>query len=191
MATKDATDLQAQILDTVRQTQAVAVDGLRSWTETVKQFTPKPAAWPLADQLPTPAEAVDSVFDLAGQLLAAQRQFVDRVEVAERLHIGSEHRALMVDKAVLQAERPHERTGTAQVRPWHAGEQVMLDLVVEPAEREVHHPAPAHVAGRQHLAAEVVQLVRFGEHRHALVVGGERAAQVEAEQALLDDDEDR
>ncbi|SRR6266705_1638 len=79
MATKDATDLQAQILDTVRQTQAVAVDGLRSWTETVKQFTPKPAAWPLADQLPTPAEAVDSVFDLAGQLLAAQRQFVHSV----------------------------------------------------------------------------------------------------------------
>src|SRR4029453_9691793 len=76
---------------------------------------------------------------------------------------------------------------------WGGGilEQVVLDLVVEPAEEKVHQPAAAHVAGGQHLAPEEVQLLGVTQRRHALVVGSEGTAQVQAEQALLDQHEDR
>ena len=77
----------------------------------------------------------------------------------------------------------------AQVGAGHVGEQVVLDLVVEPPEEEIDQAAAADVAGGQDLAAEEVELVGLGEGGHALVVGGERAAQVQAEQALLDQGE--
>ena len=54
----------------------------------------------------------------------------------------------------------------------HVGEQVVLDLVVQPAERDVDQRAAAHVAGRQHLAAQKVPVVVPAQDRRALVVGG-------------------
>ena len=67
---------------------------------------------------------------------------------------------------------------------------MVLDLVVQAAEREVGEPATAHIAGSERLAAQEVALIGGVQDGHALVVGGEGAPQVEAEQALLDDDED-
>src|SRR6266550_3105048 len=110
----------------------------------------------------------------------------DGVEVPQRLGVGGDQRALVVGDAMLLAERPDERSGPAQAGPWHAGEQVVLDLVVQAAEQEVDEPAAPDVARGQHLAPEEVQVVLFGHHRHAFVVRRERAAQVQAEQALLD-----
>jgi len=102
--TKDTTDAQGQILDAVRQSQAAVVDGLRTWTETVQQLVPGRTSWPTAaDQLPTPAEVVDSVFDFAAQLLSAQREFAHGVlgataPIVER--IGQE-----AEKTVQQAQK--------------------------------------------------------------------------------------
>jgi len=58
---------------------------------------------------------------------------------------------------------------------------MVLDLVVQAAEGEVGEPAAADVACRQGLPSQEVGLVGCHEDRHALVVGGEGAAQVEAE----------
>jgi hypothetical protein len=70
----------------------------------------------------------------------------DRVEVAEDFGEGSEGAALGVGEAVLLAEGADDRLRVAQVRSGHAGEQVVLDLVVEPAECKLEEPVPAHVA---------------------------------------------
>ena len=63
----------------------------------------------------------------------------------------------------------------------------MLDLVVQAAQRRVGQPAAADVAGGQHLLAQVVLVA--GRVRHALVVGCERHAEVDAEQRLVHEQE--
>jgi hypothetical protein len=78
---KDLTEeAQTQILATVRKSQEAVVDALRNWTEAVQKLTPQlPPNYPLAEALPKPAELVDSTFDFAEQLLAAQREFAHSV----------------------------------------------------------------------------------------------------------------
>ncbi len=66
---------------------------------------------------------------------------------------------------------------------------MVLDLVVQAAERDVGEPAAAHIARGEHLAAQEITAVGRVQDGHALVVGGERTAQVQAEQALLHDHE--
>jgi hypothetical protein len=79
---KDPTqELQAQVLDGIRKSQEAVIDGMRTWAETIQQLVPgtAQAAGPRTDQLPTPAEVVDSVFDFAAQLLNAQRELAHSV----------------------------------------------------------------------------------------------------------------
>jgi Rho termination factor, N-terminal domain len=65
------TDPQRYILSTVRQSQAAVIDTIRPWTTITEQLT-------RTLRLPVPdldfAAAVDSVFDVAEQTLAVQRQ---------------------------------------------------------------------------------------------------------------------
>jgi methyl-accepting chemotaxis protein len=79
---KDPTqELQAQMLDGIRKSQEAVIDGMRTWAETIQQLVPgtAQAGLPRTDQLPTPAEVVDSVFDFAAQLLSAQRELAHSV----------------------------------------------------------------------------------------------------------------
>jgi hypothetical protein len=79
---KDPTqELQTQVLDGIRKSQEAVIDGMRTWAETIQQLVPgtTQAAMPRTDQLPTPAEVVDSVFDFAAQLLNAQRELAHSV----------------------------------------------------------------------------------------------------------------
>jgi hypothetical protein len=80
---KDPTqEIQAQVLDGIRRSQEAVIDGMRTWAETIQQLVPgtaAQAALPRTDQLPTPTEVVDSVFDFAAQLLDAQRQLAHSV----------------------------------------------------------------------------------------------------------------
>ena len=74
---KDPTqELQAQVLDGIRKSQEAVIDGMRTWAETIQQLVPgtAQAAAPRTDQLASPTEIVDSVFDFAAQLLNAQRE---------------------------------------------------------------------------------------------------------------------
>jgi hypothetical protein len=79
---KDPTqEIQTQVLDGIRKSQEAVIDGMRTWAETIQQLVPGTgqAAVGRADQLPSPAEVVDSVFDFAAQLLAAQRELAHSV----------------------------------------------------------------------------------------------------------------
>jgi hypothetical protein len=81
-AKRDPTqELQAQVLDGIRKSQEAVIDGMRTWAETIQQLVPgtTQAAVPRTDQLPTPAEVVDSVFDFAAQLLNAQRELAHSI----------------------------------------------------------------------------------------------------------------
>ena len=98
-AEKDPTqEFQAQVLDGIRKSQAV-IDGMRTWAETIQRLVPgaTQAAMPRTEQLPTPAEIVDSVFDFTAQLLNARRQLAHSV-------LGATTAA---------AERAQEETGKA------------------------------------------------------------------------------
>src|SRR6266851_1064868 len=83
----------------------------------------------------------------------------DGIEVAQRLGVGARQAALAVRHASLPAERLDQGLGAAQVGPWHGGEQVVLDLVVQAAEREIGEPAAAHIARGERLAAQEVALI--------------------------------
>jgi|SRR6266487_624100 len=72
-------EVQAQILTTVRKSQDAVVAAVRKWTEAVQKLAPQTPAYPLAEALPKPAELVDSAFDFAEQLLAAQREFAHSI----------------------------------------------------------------------------------------------------------------
>jgi hypothetical protein len=102
-AEKDPTqEIQAQVLDGIRKSQEAVIDGMRTWAETMQQLVPgaTQAAMPRTEQLPTPAEVVDSVFDFAAQLLNAQRELAHSV-------LGATTAA---------AERAQEQTGKATGR---------------------------------------------------------------------------
>jgi hypothetical protein len=81
MASIPTQDLQDEILNTVRKSQEIVIDAIKSWVDTVHSNTPKnPAVQvPGADQLPKPEEVVASAYDFAEQLLASQRKFAEEV----------------------------------------------------------------------------------------------------------------
>src|SRR5215217_8476493 len=111
----------------------------------------------------------DHLWRLPGAIRSAERRS-DRVQVLEDLAIGPEHAGLVVADAVLAAELPDDRLRLSQLVPGHAGEEVVFDLIVEATVPEVRDRVGAHVAARQHLAAQEVYLAVLLEHRHCLVV---------------------
>jgi hypothetical protein len=105
------------------------------------------------------------------------------VEVAQRLGVRPEQGSLAVGQVAFGAERGDQRLEPAQAGARHGREQVVLDLVIQAAHSEVGEPAAADVARGEHLAAQEVGLVGRSQDRHPLVVGRERAPEVEPEQA--------
>ena len=117
-----------------------------------------------------------------------RRLSADRVQVAQRLRVGGREAHLGIRQPMLLAEVPDQGLRPAQAGTGHGREKVMLDLVVQAAQRKVSQPAAADVARGEDLTAQEIGLVRPLQDRHSLVVRGERGAKVQAEQALLDDD---
>ena len=81
MASTITQDLQDQFLSTVRKSQEIALDAIKTMVDTIQDFTPKiPSVdLPFADRLPKPQDVVASSYDFAEQLLKSQRQFADEV----------------------------------------------------------------------------------------------------------------
>ena len=65
----------------------------------------------------------------------------------------------------------------------------MLNLIVEPAQEQVGEPTSRDVPGRDDLTADEAQPCLWVDERHAFVVRGEAAAEVDREDRLLDCDE--
>jgi hypothetical protein len=74
-------DVQEQILSTVRKSQEIALEALKTWVETVQSVTAKipSVEIPFADQLPKPHDVVTSSYKFAEQVLSNQKKFADKV----------------------------------------------------------------------------------------------------------------
>jgi hypothetical protein len=96
MPSNIAQDVQEQVLSTIRKSQEMTIDALKTWVETVQSVTSSlpsipSVSMPLADRLPNPAEVVASGYDFAEQILTNQRKFANEVlEVASPLLPGEE-----------------------------------------------------------------------------------------------------
>ena len=89
-------DIQDQILSTIRKSQEMTIDALKTWVETVQSVTQSlpsipSVSLPLADRLPKPHEVVARGYDFAEQVLTSQRKFANEaLEVASPLIPGDE-----------------------------------------------------------------------------------------------------
>ena len=83
----------------------------------------------------------------------------DVVQVSQHLRVGADQGGFEVGKVVTQAVGPDEWLSPTQRGAGHAGEQVVLDLVVQTAHGQIDPSSAADVARGEHLAAEEVQLV--------------------------------
>ena len=73
--------VQDEILNTVRKSQAAVVEAIQTWAGAVQSVTPSLPELnvPFADKLPRPQDLVASAYDFAEQLLASQRTFAEDV----------------------------------------------------------------------------------------------------------------
>ncbi|HTP16779.1 MAG TPA: hypothetical protein VMK13_13200 [Streptosporangiaceae bacterium] len=74
-------ELQGEILDAVRKSQAAVVDAIQTWATTVRAITPElpDVNLSFSDKLPKPQELIAGAYDFAEQLLASQRKFAEDV----------------------------------------------------------------------------------------------------------------
>ena len=89
-------ELQGQILDTVRKSQEMAIETIKTWTDALQPMTSAipPVTLPLADNLPKPENFVESAYNFAEQLLASQRKFAEDV-----FHVTAPLTAVQAKKA--------------------------------------------------------------------------------------------
>jgi hypothetical protein len=80
------TQVQDEILNTVRKGQTAVVDAIQTWASAVQSITPSlpemklpEFSLPFADKLPRPQDLVASAYDFAEQLLASQRKFAEEI----------------------------------------------------------------------------------------------------------------
>src|SRR3974390_3529099 len=96
---------------------------------------------------------------------------------------------LVIAEVVVDAKLPDEVPGTSQARPRHGREEVVFYLVVESAEDESGPAATADVPGCNDLSRGEAHGGASVDERHALVIWGEAAPEVEREHGLIYRDE--
>jgi len=106
-----STQVQEEILNTVRKSQETVVDAIKYWVEAVQSITPKvPSVQvPFADKLPKPQDVVSGAYDFAEKLLASQRQFAEDVlEATAALQPGQEGRDAHDAKSAHDSRNGHD-----------------------------------------------------------------------------------
>jgi hypothetical protein len=87
-------DIQAEVLNAIRKSQAMIVDTIERWASTAQAVKPDMPELPFADslnfadKLPKPDELVKNAYDFAEELLASQRKFAEDVLKATAPLIG-------------------------------------------------------------------------------------------------------
>ena len=92
MANTVTQELQDQFLSTVRRSQEMALEAIKTMVDTIQNITPKVPSvdLPFTDKLPKPQEVVAGGYDFAEKLLASQRQFAEElVKATAPLMAGS------------------------------------------------------------------------------------------------------
>ena len=78
-------DIQGEVLNAIRKSQAAIVDAIERWASAVQSIRPELPELPfadslnIADKLPKPDQLVRNAYDFAEQLLASQRKFAEDV----------------------------------------------------------------------------------------------------------------
>ena len=74
-------ELQEEILNTVRKSQAAMVEAIQTWASSVQAITPELPELniPFSEKLPKPQDLIASAYDFAERLLASQRKFAEDV----------------------------------------------------------------------------------------------------------------
>ena len=151
-----STSAQEEFLAVIRKSQEAVIAVIRTLAEPVGTISPKlpSVSVPFADKLPGPADAVDTTYDFAEQLLASQRKFtegllkakpgdaVDRTyDFAEQLLADQRKFAeeLLRAMAPLKPGRAESAPATETYKP---GQVVPLDGTVECTR---HHDVQDHV----------------------------------------------
>jgi hypothetical protein len=70
---------QAKTLDAITQSQAAVLDVVETWAKSVEGTVQELPAIPVASSLPSLDELISVQFDFAGKVLAAQRDFADKL----------------------------------------------------------------------------------------------------------------
>jgi hypothetical protein len=76
---------QEQTLKVIRDSQEGVVEAVKAWASAIEKAVPtvpEVPALPLAEELPSPKEIIETSFGFAEQLLHAQREFVESVLAA-------------------------------------------------------------------------------------------------------------
>lgn len=105
--TEKTNAIEDQVLETVKQGQDAILKAVRTWAEAAENLLPDLPTLsdlPMADQLPTVSEIVDSSFAFADKLIASQREFAAAVLAAAKPLYG------VVDKT---ADAAAEKVKTA------------------------------------------------------------------------------
>ena len=73
--------VQEEILNTVRKSQAAVVEAIQTWASAIQSITPTlpEVNVPFAEKLPKPQDLIANAYDFAEQLLATQRKFAEDV----------------------------------------------------------------------------------------------------------------
>jgi hypothetical protein len=81
MASTVTQEMQDQFLSTVRKSQEIALEAIKTMVGTIHNITPKMPSvdLPFSDKLPKPHDVVASSYDFAEKLLTSQRKFADDV----------------------------------------------------------------------------------------------------------------
>jgi hypothetical protein len=77
-------DFAQQMLDMVEQSQKAILDAVRQWAEAGAKIMPELPSTPLTDLLPKPDQVMAGQFEVAEQLIAAQRRFAEDLLTALR-----------------------------------------------------------------------------------------------------------
>ena len=83
-ATEFVQTAQEQTIKSIRQTQQVVIEAVRTWATAVEKTMPETPALPFADELPTPKEIVQTSFEFAEKLLKTQREFAESLLAATK-----------------------------------------------------------------------------------------------------------
>jgi hypothetical protein len=70
---------QDKSLDALRQSQTAILDIVETWSKAVENTVQDLPAIPVASALPTPQEIIKTSYDFAGKVLAAQRDFSEKL----------------------------------------------------------------------------------------------------------------
>ena len=73
---------QERTLSALRQSQSAVVEAVEAWAKAVESATPDLPAIPVLNSLPTAEEIIQTSFDFYGKVLAADKEFAQKLVAA-------------------------------------------------------------------------------------------------------------